>query len=50
LRIAWIVLVLGGIPNPTWHAPAILTTLFALTVSARKKVNQVSESPVGEAK
>jgi hypothetical protein len=50
LRIAWIVLVLGGIPNPTWHAPAILTSLFALTVSARNKIDQGSEPPVGAAR
>jgi hypothetical protein len=44
VRIAWIVLVLGGIPNPTWHSTPILITLFALTVSVRRKADQISES------
>jgi hypothetical protein len=47
VRIAWIVLILGGIPNPTWHSPAALSALFALTVSARKEVEQINESHVG---
>lgn len=50
VRIAWIVLILGGIPNPTWHSSAILSALFALTVSARKKIDQTSESPSGGAR
>jgi hypothetical protein len=46
VQIAWIVLLLGGIPNPTWHSPAVLSALFALTVSTRKKADQTSESQV----
>jgi hypothetical protein len=37
LWIGWTVLFLGGLLNPTWHSPAALGTLFALTFPARKK-------------
>ncbi|NVN93000.1 MAG: hypothetical protein HXX11_20730 [Desulfuromonadales bacterium] len=41
--IGWLVLIAGGIMNPTWHSSTALSALFALTIYSRKKGVQIRE-------
>ncbi|MGD9731522.1 MAG: hypothetical protein AB7U45_05005 [Desulfamplus sp.] len=38
LIIGWVIMILGGILNPTWHSPVVLTPLFALTIPYKNKL------------
>jgi len=45
LGVAWLVFILSGILNPIWHSPVALVAMVGLTLPARSRPVQETDSP-----